>query len=202
MLRREEELTGCAIAVLGATPTQRWSTIGLDTLAAHCACALDARLARPPRAGEDWSIEPPRGCDCELCGELRFFLEDRSPGAWSGRLPRTDAPTYTAASTPPRSRGPSDPTDRPAVHPRPEQDRRALQPRTPAAPPRRERPRMASTEAICRHLAIALTGRHLNHEAVTAIERLHGTLHASVSDSSSPWRAPSRPQPSSPGQAS
>jgi 2OG-Fe(II) oxygenase superfamily len=76
VLRRDEELTGCAIAVLRATPTQRWSATGLDTLAAHCSAALEARLARPPRAGDDWSIELPKGCDCELCGELRVFLED------------------------------------------------------------------------------------------------------------------------------
>ncbi len=76
VLRGDEELIGCAIAVLRATPTPRWSATGLDTLAAHCSAALEARLARPSRAGDDWSIELPNGCDCELCGELRVFLED------------------------------------------------------------------------------------------------------------------------------
>jgi hypothetical protein len=76
VLRRHEELTGCAIAVLRATPTRRWSATGLDTLAAHCSATLQASLARPPRAGDDWSIEPPKGCDCELCAQLRVFLED------------------------------------------------------------------------------------------------------------------------------
>lgn len=76
VLRRDEQLVGFAIAVLRATPKSRWSAMGLDTLAAHCAAALQARLARPSRASDDWSIELPKGCDCELCGELRVFLED------------------------------------------------------------------------------------------------------------------------------
>ncbi len=76
VLRRDEDLVGCAIAVLRATPKPRWSATGLDTLAAHCSATLDARLARPLRATDDWSIELPQGCDCELCGELRVFLED------------------------------------------------------------------------------------------------------------------------------
>jgi hypothetical protein len=76
VLRGDEGLIGCAIAVLRATPTPRWSATGLDTLAAHCSAALEVRLARPSRAGDDWSIELPNGCDCELCGVLRVFLED------------------------------------------------------------------------------------------------------------------------------
>jgi hypothetical protein len=86
VLRRDEELTSCAIAVLRATPTQRWSAMGLDTLAAHCSAALEAGLARPPRAGEDWSIELPKGCYCELCGELRVFLEDPIPTSFEWPL--------------------------------------------------------------------------------------------------------------------
>jgi hypothetical protein len=40
------------------------------------ATRLRARLARPARAGDDWSIELPGGCACELCGTLRSFLAD------------------------------------------------------------------------------------------------------------------------------
>lgn len=76
VLRGDEELVACAIAVLRASTKQRWSATGLDTLAADCSAALEARLARPSRAGDDWAIELPKGCDCELCGELRAFLED------------------------------------------------------------------------------------------------------------------------------
>ena len=51
---------------------------GFGDLAADCAARLRARLARPQRASGDWSVELPAGsCDCELCGTLREFLEDK-----------------------------------------------------------------------------------------------------------------------------
>ena len=49
---------------------------GFDELAAGCAARLRARLARPPRANDDWSIALPGGCACELCGTLGTFLAD------------------------------------------------------------------------------------------------------------------------------
>jgi hypothetical protein len=49
---------------------------GLDTIAHHCAERLDARLARPPRATDDWSINLPGGCKCQLCDTLGRFLAD------------------------------------------------------------------------------------------------------------------------------
>jgi hypothetical protein len=73
-----DDLIGSAIGVVRATPISRWSPTGLDTVAAHCATALEARLARPDRAGDDWSIELTKGCSCELCEGLRTFLHDRS----------------------------------------------------------------------------------------------------------------------------
>jgi predicted 2-oxoglutarate/Fe(II)-dependent dioxygenase YbiX len=52
---------------------------GFGGLAADCAARLRARLARPQRAPDDWSIDlPAGGCTCELCGTLRVFLEDKS----------------------------------------------------------------------------------------------------------------------------
>jgi hypothetical protein len=45
-------------------------------LAADQATRLRARLARPARARDDWSMELPGGCVCELCGTLRSFLAD------------------------------------------------------------------------------------------------------------------------------
>jgi hypothetical protein len=47
-------------------------------LAAEQEAVLRARLARPARAAEDWSIELPPGCRCELCGTLGAFLTDPS----------------------------------------------------------------------------------------------------------------------------
>ena len=76
ILCRDGDLLACAIAALRATPTSQWSAAGLGAVATHCSTVLQARLARPARAGNDWSIELPSGCTCELCGELRAFLED------------------------------------------------------------------------------------------------------------------------------
>ena len=74
VLCRDELLLACAIATLRATPPTQKRTAGLTAIASHCTATLDARLARPPRAAEDWSIELPKGCDCELCADLRAFL--------------------------------------------------------------------------------------------------------------------------------
>jgi hypothetical protein len=76
LCRDDDLLVGCAIAVLRATPESQWSAAGLDVVATHCSAALEARLARPSRASADWSIELPKGCSCELCGDLRGFLRD------------------------------------------------------------------------------------------------------------------------------
>ncbi len=76
ILCSDGELLACAIAALRATPASRWSAAGLDVVATHASAILQARLARPARAVEDWSIELPSGCTCELCGDLRAFLGD------------------------------------------------------------------------------------------------------------------------------
>jgi hypothetical protein len=76
VLCRDGDLVGCAIAVLRATPAPQWSAAGLDAVATHCSEALEARLARPARSSDDWSIGLPEGCGCELCDDLRAFLGD------------------------------------------------------------------------------------------------------------------------------
>lgn len=78
LCRGDEDLVAHAVGVLRATPAPSWSPTGLDAVAAHCTDALAARLARPVRAPDDWSIELPTGCGCELCAGLRTFLGDRS----------------------------------------------------------------------------------------------------------------------------
>lgn len=50
---------------------------GLDAVARDCAQRLDAIIARPLRADDDWSIDW-TGCRCELCATLREFLGSRS----------------------------------------------------------------------------------------------------------------------------
>ncbi|MGH9209503.1 MAG: 2OG-Fe(II) oxygenase [Acidimicrobiales bacterium] len=52
------------------------TTAGLDEVAQHCQGRLEARLARPRRAADDWSIELPPGCACDLCETLGMFLTD------------------------------------------------------------------------------------------------------------------------------
>jgi len=50
---------------------------GGDIVTAETARRLRARLARPRRAPDDWSIPAPAGCGCELCTRLDAFLADR-----------------------------------------------------------------------------------------------------------------------------
>jgi hypothetical protein len=78
LCRAEDDLVRCAIGVLRATPTSRWRPTGLDAVAAHCTGALEASLAHPTRARDDWSIELPKACSCELCDGLWTFLHDPS----------------------------------------------------------------------------------------------------------------------------
>jgi predicted 2-oxoglutarate/Fe(II)-dependent dioxygenase YbiX len=49
---------------------------GFDELAARCAERIRTSLARPLREPDDWSIEPPAECPCELCETLNAFLRD------------------------------------------------------------------------------------------------------------------------------
>ena len=74
LLCRDADLLACAIATLRATAASRWSAVGLEPLATHCSAALAAQLARPARLADDWSIDLPPGCSCELCTELGAFL--------------------------------------------------------------------------------------------------------------------------------
>lgn len=74
-----DHLLACLMHVLrgakGLTPAIR-TAAGLDALGGHCAALLGERLARPPRADDDWSLEVPTRCGCELCGTLGGFLAD------------------------------------------------------------------------------------------------------------------------------
>jgi 2OG-Fe(II) oxygenase superfamily len=73
-------LLGCLVKVLRladstvAPPT--WAALGLDDIERHCVRTLEARLGQPAREEDDWSIDPPRGCRCDLCVRLSAFLSD------------------------------------------------------------------------------------------------------------------------------
>jgi hypothetical protein len=72
-----DDLLPCTMAILrdatARDPAWR-ATAGLDQLAQHCRTRLEARTGRPPRAGDDWSVSLPSGCDCDLCQTLGEFL--------------------------------------------------------------------------------------------------------------------------------
>lgn len=53
------------------------ANVGLNDLARYCVTRLEAVLARPERADDDWSIELPLPQhDCDDCGTLTAFLTD------------------------------------------------------------------------------------------------------------------------------
>jgi hypothetical protein len=76
-----DDLTCCLVQVLRAArapaPAGRGAP-GIDTIEDRCVRRLKARLAGPDRADDDWSIELPGGCGCELCTMLGEFLSDRA----------------------------------------------------------------------------------------------------------------------------
>jgi hypothetical protein len=73
----DEDLVVCAMSALRAARAARSQhDSALDVVARHCAARLEARLAQPARATDDWSIVLPNGCGCELCATLSAFLGD------------------------------------------------------------------------------------------------------------------------------
>ena len=76
---QNDDVLACLIQVLRAAtalPPATRTAAGLDTIGRHCAGRLQARLARPQRATNDWSIRLPGGCTCTLCHTLSAFLTD------------------------------------------------------------------------------------------------------------------------------
>jgi hypothetical protein len=79
--QNNDDLVTCAMSALRAahkTKRHTYPESGLGVIARHCAARLQARLARPARTADDWSIEPPEGCSCELCRTLGAFLDDKA----------------------------------------------------------------------------------------------------------------------------
>jgi hypothetical protein len=74
-----DEVIACVMPALqaaGTLPADTRRDGGFDALAVDCAARLEARLVRPSRADDDWSIDLPEGCACELCSTLGTFLRD------------------------------------------------------------------------------------------------------------------------------
>jgi hypothetical protein len=79
LCKQNDDVLACLIQVLRKAKALSSTTLtaaGLDVIARHCCERLEARLARRARAADDWSIEPPGGCGCELCDVLGGFLAD------------------------------------------------------------------------------------------------------------------------------
>ncbi len=79
-----DAMSGCVIEALRAAagfPAESGQRDVFVRLATEQAAVLRARLERAPRAADDWSVELPPGCGCDLCGTLRVFLADPSARA-------------------------------------------------------------------------------------------------------------------------
>ncbi|HVA44142.1 MAG TPA: hypothetical protein VNF50_11730, partial [Acidimicrobiales bacterium] len=81
-----QDLGACAIGALRATPASGWAAAGLDAVAKRRRQVLEERVRRPARARDDWSIQLPAGCGCELCKSLAGFLADPSRTAFEWPL--------------------------------------------------------------------------------------------------------------------
>jgi hypothetical protein len=78
-LKHGNEMTACVIPALraaAAVPTQTRPDDAFAQLATDQTTRLLSWLALPARTADDWSIELPKGCPCELCDTLRPFLAD------------------------------------------------------------------------------------------------------------------------------
>ncbi len=76
---RRGEVSICVLRALHAAaklPAGLRNGAGFPELAVDCADRLRGRLARPARADDDWSLDVPAGCTCDLCEELGAFLRD------------------------------------------------------------------------------------------------------------------------------
>ena len=74
-----DETLRCTTATLrrvAETSPELLTASPIDVLVEITRERLLARLARPAREPDDWSIRSPDTCACELCDKLRSFLED------------------------------------------------------------------------------------------------------------------------------
>lgn len=84
--RDGDTLTDLVLAALRATTAGTAPDGAFALLATDQATRLRTRLAQPARNADDWSIQPPGGCDCPLCTTLRTFLADRERQAFEWPL--------------------------------------------------------------------------------------------------------------------
>jgi hypothetical protein len=78
-LSADDEQLRCAMTTLrliAAVAPEQLTVGAIEGLAEITRMRLSARLARPARDPDDWSICAPDTCTCQLCGKLRAFLVD------------------------------------------------------------------------------------------------------------------------------
>ncbi len=74
---RRAELIDClipAVRIAASWPQDVRVRSGAAELAGYAVTVLREQLSRPVRDHDDWAIDPPPGCDCELCERLGSFL--------------------------------------------------------------------------------------------------------------------------------
>jgi hypothetical protein len=110
--KQEDPVTALEVSALRAAAAMRRDVTrgdaGFADLVADCAGRLRARLVRPQRASDDWSIElPAGGCACDLCGTLRVFLKDKSRRIFEWPLAKQHRQHIHSASTSPNCPSPT-----------------------------------------------------------------------------------------------
>lgn len=68
----------------GASEPSEVQALGIQKLYRHVKSSLEEAVAAPARSADDWSINSPLECKCELCKELSTFLRarDRTRHEW------------------------------------------------------------------------------------------------------------------------
>lgn len=79
LLSRRDGAGACSLVQLVRSagelyPPEALAPLGMDRIRAHARSVLEACLATPARAKDDWSIAAPSTCGCGLCAELASFL--------------------------------------------------------------------------------------------------------------------------------
>lgn len=63
-------------AAARGTAAKKPASSALEPIRRHCIRQLEARLKLPARKKDDWSLDLPGDCHCDLCTTLRGFLSD------------------------------------------------------------------------------------------------------------------------------
>jgi predicted 2-oxoglutarate/Fe(II)-dependent dioxygenase YbiX len=72
-------------AVIKLLPVRRSSATAFDALHAACVAHLEARIAEPLEAPQDWTRPSRIGCNCQHCADLSKFLADPGRETWTLR---------------------------------------------------------------------------------------------------------------------